>query len=214
MKDVASLIIAVDGPAAAGKGTLARALADAHGLPYLDTGLLYRAVARRVLESGGTPEGDALSMALDLGTQDLERVDLRLPDVDRAVPVVAAQPLVRAALLDRQRSFAHHNGGVIDGRDIGTVVFPEADVKLFVTASIRTRALRRYRQFHGQVPVEDHVLDVAMAALENRDRQDSQRAVSPLRPADDAVTIHTDDLTASEVFEKANDYVLRCMNKC
>ncbi len=125
----ARLVVAVDGPAAAGKGTLARALAAALGLPYLDTGLLYRAVGRRMLDAGLAPSGDAGPQARALLPEDLDRSDLRTPEVDRAASQVAAQPAVRAALLAFQRGFGAARGAVLDGRDIGTVIFPDAPVK-------------------------------------------------------------------------------------
>src|ERR1700712_3667234 len=145
------LIIAVDGPAASGKGTLARSLAAALGLPYLDTGLLYRAVARRMLDAGLDPADDAGPVARDLKPGDLARDNLRTPDVDRAASQVAGQAAVRAALLDFQRQFGAGQGAVLDGRDIGTVIFPDAQVKLFLTASIPRRAERRWRQFGGDM---------------------------------------------------------------
>ncbi|GBR45334.1 MULTISPECIES: (d)CMP kinase [Neokomagataea] len=200
-------VIAVDGPAAAGKGTLARALAEAYGLPYLDTGLLYRAVARRVLNAGGDPQNAAEDMAQHLTAEDLQRNDLRVPEVDRAASMVASQPAVRAALLERQRVFGRTGGAVVDGRDIGTVVFPDAPVKLFITASAKTRALRRYHQMHADMPLEGEALRHAVAEIESRDQRDSERDVAPLRAADDAFTIDTDDLTAAEVFQKACDYI-------
>jgi len=140
------LIIAIDGPAAAGKGTLARRLAATLGLPYLDTGLLYRAVGRRVLDAGGDPAEPAAAAAAAcvLGPADLDRSDLRGPGADAAAAAVAAIPAVRAALLAFQRGFAGQRGAVLDGRDIGTVIFPDAGVKLFVTASLEARARRRW----------------------------------------------------------------------
>ena len=139
-------IIAIDGPAAAGKGTLARRLAAALGLPYLDTGLLYRAVGRLVLDVGGDP-GDAAtaeSAARSLRPADLDRSDLRGPQADAAATSVASIPGVRAALLAFQRDFPKYDGAVLDGRDIGTVIFPDATAKLFVTASLGERARRRW----------------------------------------------------------------------
>ena len=145
-------IIAIDGPAAAGKGTLARRLAAALGLPYLDTGLLYRAVGRRVLDAGGDP-GDAATAegaARSLRPADLERCDLRGPQADAAAASVASIPGVRAALLAFQRDFAKRDGAVLDGRDIGTVIFPDAAAKLFVTASLAERARRRWLELHSK----------------------------------------------------------------
>src|SRR4051794_40718166 len=143
-------IIAIDGPAAAGKGTLARRLATVLGLPYLDTGLLYRAVGRLVLDGGGDP-GEAAAAehaARRLRPEDLARGDLRGPEADAAAAAVASVPGVRAALLAFQREFAMQSGGVLDGRDIGTVIFPDAPAKLFVTASLAERARRRWLELH------------------------------------------------------------------
>jgi cytidylate kinase len=149
---VAAAIIAIDGPAAAGKGTLARRLAAELGLPYLDTGLLYRAVGRRVLDAGGEPADPdaAATAARTLQATDLDRTDLRGPVADAAAAAVAAIPSVRAALLDFQRNFATERGGVLDGRDIGTVIFPAAPVKLFVTASLAERARRRWLELQAK----------------------------------------------------------------
>ncbi len=203
----ARLVIAVDGPAAAGKGTLARALAEALGLPYLDTGLLYRAVGRRMLDAGTLPSGDASGQARALLPADLLRTDLRSPDADRAASLVAAQPAVRAALLAFQRRFGASNGAVLDGRDIGTVVFPDAPVKLFVTASTRARAERRWRQMHDGA-IADPVaraaaIDAVQAELEARDNADAARAAAPLRAAVDAVWIDSDCLDAGAVLREA-----------
>jgi len=139
-------IIAIDGPAAAGKGTLARRLASTLGLPYLDTGLLYRAVGRLVLDGGGDPADPATAetAARSLRPEDLDRSDLRGPRADSAAASVASIPAVRAALLAFQRDFAAEHGAVLDGRDIGTVIFPDASAKLFVTASLGERARRRW----------------------------------------------------------------------
>ncbi|GAB6853580.1 (d)CMP kinase [Asaia astilbis] len=198
------LIIAVDGPAAAGKGTLAKALASSLGLPHLDTGLLYRAVARQMILVGLDPASDdGESTAQSLQPQDLLRSDLRVPEIDRGASAVATQVPVRAALLKRQREFATESGAVIDGRDIGTVVFPDADLKLFVTASAAVRAVRRYQQLHGvETPVQAE-LDALEAEIEARDRKDAERPVSPLRKAADAVLVETDHLDAQAVLAHA-----------
>ena len=203
----ARLVVAVDGPAAAGKGTLARALAAALGLPYLDTGLLYRAVGRRMLDAGLAPSGDAGPQARALLPEDLDRSDLRTPEVDRAASQVAAQPAVRAALLAFQRGFGAAHGAVLDGRDIGTVIFPDAPVKLFVTASAGARAERRWRQLHSDAAVAPAERAAAIAAvtaeLEARDAADSQRQAAPLRPAPDAVEIDSDRMDAAAVLQEA-----------
>ncbi|WP_025884508.1 (d)CMP kinase [Asaia prunellae] len=198
------LIIAVDGPAAAGKGTLAKALAMALGLPHLDTGLLYRAVARQMILSGLDPASDdGEQTAHALQPADLLRDDLRVPEIDRGASAVATQTPVRAALLKRQREFATASGAVIDGRDIGTVVFPDADLKFFVTASAAVRALRRYQQLHGVAKPDQADLDLLAAEIEARDRKDAERPVSPLRQADDAILVETDHLDAQAVLAHA-----------
>ncbi len=197
------LIIAVDGPAAAGKGTLARRLAAHLGLPYLDTGLLYRATGRRVLDAGGDPANpaDATAAAEALQPADLDRPDLRGPPADAAASRVAAIAGVRAALLDFQRRFGQAHGAVLDGRDIGTVVFPEAPVKLFVTASAEERARRRHAEMaaRGAAPP----LTEVAAEMAARDARDSARDVAPLRPAADAVTLDTSALDADAAFTAA-----------
>ncbi|MEI6162253.1 MAG: (d)CMP kinase [Roseococcus sp.] len=197
------LIIAVDGPAAAGKGTLARRLAAHLALPYLDTGLLYRATGRRVLDAGGDPASaaDATRAAETLQPADLDRGDLRGPPADDAASKVAAIPGVRAALLDFQRRFGQAHGAVLDGRDIGTVVFPEAPVKLFVTAGPEERARRRHAELaaRGDAPP---LAEVA-AEMAARDARDSARAAAPLRPAPDAVLLDTSALDADAAFAAA-----------
>jgi len=197
------VVVAVDGPAAAGKGTLARRLARELGLPYLDTGLLYRAVARRVLLAGGLPTDPAAAEAAARGLDaaDLERGDLRGPEVDQGASQVAAQPEVRAALLDFQRDFAARQGGVMDGRDIGTVVCPDARVKLFVTASPEARARRRWLERAGRG--EMVVLEEVAAEMALRDARDAARDVAPMRPAGDALLLDTTELDAEAAFREA-----------
>ncbi len=193
-------IIAIDGPAAAGKGTLARRIAAALGLPYLDTGLLYRAVGRRVLDADGDPADPALAetTARALVPADLERSDLRGPQADAAAAAVAAIPGVRAALLAFQRGFGAEHGAVLDGRDIGTVIFPDAGVKLFITASLEERARRRWRELQAKgVPAE---LATVEQDMRTRDAQDAARTAAPLRPAADAVRLDTTDLDAEAAF--------------
>lgn len=199
----AGTIIAVDGPAAAGKGTLARRLAVALGLPYLDTGLLYRAVGRRLLDAGADPR-DAIhaeAAARVLIAEDLARTDLRGPAADMAASAVAAIPAVRAALLDWQRDFGRAQGAVMDGRDIGTVVFPDAQAKLFVTASIEERTRRRLAELRARGVAADPVQ--VEAELRVRDAQDEARPVAPLRPAADALLLDTTALDAEAAFTEA-----------
>lgn len=195
------MIVAIDGPAAAGKGTLARRLAAELGLPYLDTGKLYRAVGRRVLDTGADPSDPAVAEAQARALQpaDLDRTDLRGPEADRAAAQVASIPGVRAALLAFQRSF--RAGAVLDGRDIGTVVFPDAAVKLFVTASVDARAGRRWRELQAKGAAD--TLAMVRADLEARDALDRARAAAPLRPADDAHVLDTTAMTPDEAFAAA-----------
>jgi len=202
---VRAAIIAIDGPAAAGKGTLARRLAAELGLPYLDTGLLYRAVGRRVLDQGGEPADPdaAATAARALRAGDLERTDLRGPVADAAAAAVAAIPAVRAALLDFQRSFAAERGGVLDGRDIGTVIFPAAPVKLFVTATLAERARRRWLELQAKGVAA--ALATVEADMEARDAQDAARAAAPLRPAGDAVLLDTTGKDPDAAFAEALD---------
>ncbi|MBI0434858.1 (d)CMP kinase [Roseomonas sp. KE0001] len=204
---MSATVIAVDGPAAAGKGTLARRLAAALGLPYLDTGLLYRATGRRVLEAGRDPRDAAAAEAAARGLTpaDLNRADLRGPEADRAASAVAALPAVRAALLDWQRDFGRTHGAVMDGRDIGTVVFPEAPLKLFVTASAEQRARRRWLELRDRGVAADPA--VVLAELQARDAQDAGRAVAPLKPARDAVLLDTTALDAEAAFAAARTLV-------
>ena len=200
---LSGIVIAVDGPAAAGKGTLARRLASALGLPYLDTGLLYRAVGRRVLDAGADPRDAARAEAAAraLLPADLDRADLRGPMADMAASAVAAIPAVRAALLDFQRDFGRAHGAVLDGRDIGTVVFPDAPVKLFVTASVAERARRRHQELAARGVVADPAQ--VEAEIRDRDAQDANRPVAPLRPAEDALLLDTTALDAAAAFETA-----------
>ena len=197
------MIIAIDGPAAAGKGTLARRLATATGLPYLDTGLLYRAVGRRVLDAGENPADPAAATAQAgaLTPGDLARTDLRGPAADHAASLVASIPGVRAALLAFQRSFANGPGAVLDGRDIGTVIFPDATVKLFVTASVAARAERRWRE-RAQL-ADAPALASVTAEIAARDRLDEQRAAAPLRPSPDALVLDTTAMDPDAVFAAA-----------
>ena len=181
--------VAIDGPAAAGKGTISRAVADRFGLAHLDTGALYRAV--------GVKGGDPVMAAQTLTPEDLARDDLRTLEAGQAASRVAVLPEVRAALLDFQRRFARRDGGaVLDGRDIGTVICPEAEVKLYVTASPEVRAHRRWLEVGGD---EADVL----AQVRERDARDMGRADAPLRAAGDAVVIDTSGLSIQDAVAKA-----------
>ena len=202
------MIIAIDGPAAAGKGTLARRLALHLNLAYLDTGLIYRAVAKRVLIAGADPEDAVAAEAEARAMQPvaLQLEGLRTDEVAQAASVVSAVPGVRAALLEFQRDFAisppdGKAGAVLDGRDIGTVVCPWATLKLFVTASTEIRAKRRVKELQdrGLGAIYARVLE----DMRERDARDSERAVSPLQPAEDARTLDTSDLDANQVFQAA-----------
>ncbi|MBK4215526.1 (d)CMP kinase [Paracoccus caeni] len=182
-------VIAIDGPAASGKGTIARALAARFGFHHLDTGLLYRAT--------GAKGGDPISAAATLEIGDLARPDLRSAEAGQAASQIAAIPEVRQALLDFQRRFAAQEpGAVLDGRDIGTVICPDAPVKLYVVASDQVRAERRAAEL-GADPVE------MLAQLQERDRRDSERATAPLKPADDAVLIDTSTLDIDQAIAVA-----------
>ena len=197
------MIVAVDGPTASGKGTIARAIAEHFGLPHLDTGLLYRAVGRQVALGGGDPDSEADALAA-CGFPDelLADPELRSEATGGLASRVSIHPRVRAALYDRQRAFATQPGGaVLDGRDIGTVIAPEAEVKLFVVASVEARAQRRFLEMTDagrQVEYAEIALDLAA-----RDDRDRNRADAPLRAADDAIEIDTSDLKREEAIAAA-----------
>lgn len=202
--DPEPLVIAVDGPAAAGKGTLARCLAARYRLRHLDTGLLYRAAALRLLRAGGDPgqEAAAAAAARDVTDDDLADPALRDEDVGQAASAVAVHGAVREALLGLQRTFAvRAPGAVLDGRDIGTVVCPDARVKLYLEASTEVRAARRFCELRsrGVESIDSRVLDEITA----RDARDRRRSAAPLKPAADACLIDTSALDADEVFERA-----------
>jgi len=197
------MIIAVDGPAASGKGTIARALARHYQLPHLDTGLLYRAVAATVLREEMTPEKEADAVAAT-GFDDLLLADewLRTDEVGKVASVVSAHPLVRAALLQRQKRFAQQPGGaVLDGRDIGTVIAPDADAKLFVKATPTIRAQRRHAELRRNGVMAS--LDKVLADIRARDDRDSKRASAPLVAAADAAVLDTSFLSIEAAVEKA-----------
>lgn len=197
------MIIAVDGPTASGKGTIAKALSEHFGLPHLDTGLLYRAVGRQVALVGGNPD-DASDALRATGFPDglLEDPELRTEEAGGLASRVSVHPAVRQALFDRQRAFALQPGGaVLDGRDIGTVIAPDAEAKLFITASVSARAQRRFREMHERgVPVT--LLEIE-DDLRRRDERDSNRAAAPLVPAPDAMIIDTSSLNREEAIAAA-----------
>ncbi len=192
------MIIAVDGPAASGKGTISRALATHFGLPWLDTGMLYRAVGVAVLRAGNDPANEKAALdACDFDAELLADPALRGEIASNAASVVSAHTRVREALLQRQRDFAYQpNGAVLDGRDIGTVIAPDADAKLFVTASAETRARRRAAESGED---EESVL----ADIKARDARDSGRSVAPLRRAEDADLLDTSNLTIEQSVQQA-----------
>ncbi|PLW75903.1 (d)CMP kinase [Cohaesibacter celericrescens] len=198
------MIIAIDGPAASGKGTLARRLAEHLNVPHLDTGLTFRAVAHALLTAGKPLDDEALAekaaLSLDLGS--LDRVILSAHAIGEAASKVAVMPKVRSALLEAQRLFANQPGGaVLDGRDIGTVVCPDADVKLYVTASAEVRAKRRTDEILGRGEAAD--FDQILADVKIRDDRDSNRAVAPLVPAQDAHLLDTSKLDIESAFQQA-----------
>lgn len=205
------MIVTIDGPAAAGKGTLARRLAKHLDYDFLDTGSLYRGVGLQVLRAGGDPADPVAAQAaaehLDLGL--LGDPELRGEAAAKAASLVAAQPAVRAALLDFQRNFARRppggRGAVLDGRDVGTVVCPDARVKLFITASLEARARRRLAEL--QAAGRAAIWSAILQDMQDRDARDSKRDVAPLKPAADAVVIDTTSLSPDQVFEAARAIV-------
>ena len=201
------MIIAVDGPAASGKGTIARALARHYGLPHLDTGLLYRAVALTVLRNELDPaiEADAVA-SCDFDDRLLGELELRGDEIGKAASIVSAHPLVRAALLQRQKRFAQQPGGaVLDGRDIGTVIAPQAEAKLFVKATPMIRARRRHEELkaRGSTLTYDRVL----ADIRARDQRDAGRSTAPMVQAADAMLLDTSFLSIDAAVQKAIDLV-------
>jgi len=198
------MIITIDGPAASGKGTIARRVAEHYGLPHLDTGLLYRGVAVRLLDRGHALDDvkAAIAAALELDIDLLDAERLRARSVGEAASRVAVFPEVRTALLKLQKDFARRpEGAVLDGRDTGTVIAPEADVKIFVTASAEMRARRRFRELAAKGG--EMTLDAVLAAIRERDRRDSERAIAPLKAAPDAVLLDTTDLDIEAAFRAA-----------
>lgn len=196
-------VIAVDGPAASGKGTIARALARHFGLPHMDTGMLYRSVALNLWRWGGDPaqEFEALRACDDLGFDPADP-ELRSEPVSKIASLISAYPSVRAALLRRQQDFAQQEGGaVLDGRDIGTVIAPDADVKLFVTASPEVRAERRLKELTER-SMKAHI-DEVLADIRARDERDSGREIAPLKPAPDALMLDTSELGPEQAVAEA-----------
>ena len=197
------MIIAVDGPTASGKGTIAKALAEHFGLPFLDTGLLYRAVGFQLLLNGGNPDvaEDALK-ACAFPEDILDNPALREEAIGGLASKVSVHPEVRAALNKRQVDFAHQIGGaLLDGRDIGTVIAPDADVKLYITASADVRAERRFREMKSRALDVD--FETILADIQARDERDSGRVTAPLKPADDAIEIDTSNMSVQEAIESA-----------
>lgn len=189
--------VAIDGPAAAGKGTVSRAVSTHFGFAHLDTGLLYRAVGLKVLDGA-----DPVAAARALSPSDLDGGGLRTQAVAEAASQVAVVPEVRAALVDFQRAFARRDGGaVLDGRDIGTVICPDAEAKLYVTASAETRATRRLKELREKGAHTDMV--TVLAEVKARDARDSGRGTAPLRAAEDAITIDTSDLSIEDAVAAA-----------
>ncbi|WP_339951249.1 (d)CMP kinase [uncultured Albimonas sp.] len=205
-----SFTVAIDGPAAAGKGTISRALAARYGFAHLDTGLLYRATGLKALREGrGTIDAAvAIAAARALKAEDLAADGLRTGPAGEAASVVAAIPEVRKALLDFQRAFAGQpSGAVLDGRDIGTVICPDADVKLFVTASDAVRAERRHAELVRTNPAI--TLEEVAGDLARRDARDAQRTDAPLKPADDALLLDTTELTIDAAIAEAAGLITR-----
>jgi len=202
------MIIAIDGPAASGKGTVAKRIGLHYGLPHLDTGALYRAVARDTLARGGdlADPAAASQAASQLDVETLSDPSLRTAGIGEAASVVARHQDVRSVLLAYQRTFAHGRAGaVIDGRDIGTVICPDADVKLFVTASPEVRAQRRYLELCTQgIEIEE---EAVLIDIRNRDERDRDRQASPLRQAEDAVLLDTTNLDIDAAFRAAIDVI-------
>lgn len=202
------MIIALDGPAASGKGTLAKKLAEHYGLGHLDTGALYRAVARDMIAAGIAldDEGAAAETAGNIDPDSLEDPRLRTPEIGEAASLVAKLKPVRAALVNYQREFAERPGGaVIEGRDIGTVVCPGADVKIFIEASTKVRATRRHKELLEAG--HDITYEKIHAQIATRDELDRSRAISPLVPAEDALLLDTSDLGIEAAFKAALELI-------
>lgn len=204
--------VAIDGPAAAGKGTISKSVAERFGLAHLDTGLLYRAVGMKLDAQGGFDPEAAARIASTLSEADLARADLRSARAGMKAGRVAAVPAVRQALLDFQRGFAKRDGGaVLDGRDIGTVICPSADVKLYITASDEIRAKRRWRELLDRG--EEISIEQVLADLQARDEGDAARALAPMRQAADAHLLDTTDLSISDAIAKAAEIIEQALKR-
>ena len=214
------MIIAVDGPAASGKGTLARRLAETYNLAYLDTGSLYRGVAYLVVSRGQDPsdQAAALAAARALDPASIPEREIRKDEIGAAASIVAAMEKVRGAIRDLQIEFAHHppdgkDGAVLDGRDIGTVICPDADVKIFVDAAPEIRAKRRHLELQDRDPESAPGYDQILADLKERDQRDQSRASSPLKPAEDSHLLDTTNFSIESAFQAACEIVERARKK-
>ena len=207
------MVIAIDGPAAGGKGTLARRLARHFGLAHLDTGLLYRAAAARLQRDGGDPNSGsaATTAAKSLSLNDLDGFELREEHMGRLASMIASHNGVRAALLGFQRCFAEFppdgaSGAVLDGRDVGSVVLPDADIKIFVIASPEVRAERRYQELRARGV--HSIKSLVLQEMQDRDERDQHREVAPMVPVEDALVLDTTDMDADAAFEAACEFVV------
>ena len=208
-----NLLIAIEGPSSSGKGTIAKKIAAHFNLPCLNTGALYRGIAFLALKNGFDLQNDQekiIPLCQKLIELDLESSDLHNEEIGKAASIVAVKPDIRKAIFDLQRNFAldglqQKNGAVLEGRDIGTVICPDANYKFFITASAKVRAVRRFKQLQENGLKADY--ELILQQLQNRDEQDKNRAVSPLKKADDAIEIETSQMNVAEVFEKILSYI-------
>ncbi len=203
-----NLLIAIDGPSSSGKGTIAKKVAAHFALPCLNTGGLYRGIAFLALDGGFDLENDEtkiIPLCKKLVELDLESTELHNEEIGKAASIIAAKPLIRQAIFDLQRNFALNGlqtkqGAVLEGRDIGTVICPDANYKFFITASAEVRATRRFKQLQENLMPADY--DLILQQLKTRDEQDKNRAVSPLKKADNAIEIDTSQMNVEQVFER------------